>query len=97
MTNGRIESESKEEVLQSMKKHGMDPNIQSMPDLPETIDSPKALKTIKALLNALLWLPFRAADAVQFALAPAKALLFDHRKLKRNSSSSIEGWSYLSP
>ena len=96
MTKDRIESESKEEVLQSMKKHGMDPNIQSMLDLPKTIDSPKALKTIRALLNALLWLPFRAADAVQFALAPAKAL-FDHRKLKRNSSSSIEGWSYLSP
>ena len=97
MTNGRTESESKDEVLSKMKELDMDSSTQSVPKLPETVESPKVLKTIKALLNAVLWLPFKVVDATQFALAPAKALLFDHRKLKSNISLPIESESYLSP
>ena len=43
----------------------------------------KVLKAITAALNLMLWLPMKAVDAIQFALAPADPVTFNTRKLRR--------------
>ena len=53
-----------------------------IPELPLTITA-KASKAITAALNIMLWLPMKAIDAVQFALAPAEPVTFNTRKLRR--------------
>ena len=82
LPNGQAEHEVREQVEEALKEENISIVESKIPDLPLTVTA-KVLKAITAALNLMLWLPMKAVDAIQFALAPADPVTFNTRKLRR--------------